>query len=174
MEFYLQACASAKGIIPDRYKGSEGLNYCKKEKTKDDEGKDVYNLMNITTELSTTGYIFFTSLFLDGQQINRFLEDMEQSAYCFEILGKRSEYRLLNPGSLIHLNWTTDKKQFLYARDVYTYWRVRGHRDNIIEEHSLDDKEEYYSMLEYLKRCPKERLNWLEWNFTEKMIKTEQ
>jgi len=168
LEFYLQACASAKGIIPDRYKGSEGLNYCKKEKTKDDEGKDVYNLMNITTELSTTGYIFFASLFLDGQQINRFLEDMEQSAYCFEILGKRSEYRLLNPGKPYPPELTTDKKQFLYARDVYTYWRVRGHRDNIIEEHSLDDKEEYYSMLEYLKRCPKERLELVGVELTEK------
>lgn len=158
LEFYLQACATSTGKIPDRYKGSEGLNYCLKEKVMDDEDIEIYNITGLTTELSITGYMFFTCLFLDGQQINSFLEDMEQSVYSFDMLGKRSEFRLNHPREQYPEELTEKKKQFLYARDVYTYWRVRGHRDNIIEEHSLDEKEDYYSMLEYLKRCPKERL----------------
>lgn len=57
-------------------------------------------------------------------------------------------FRLTNPKEAYPDELTKKTKGFLYARDVYVYWRVRGHRDNIFEEHSLDDKEAYYSMLE--------------------------
>lgn len=158
LELYLRACGSTEVEIPQMYKGSEGLYVCDKDPKSEPEP---FKVICITNEFSITGYVFYTCMFLDGQQINSFMEAMEQSNYKFDELEKRRMFRLTNPKEAYPDELTKKTKGFLYARDVYVNWRVRGHRDNVFEEHSLDDKEAYYSMLEYLKRCPKERMELL-------------
>jgi len=127
-----------------------------------------YKVIKITSEFTITGFVFYICLFLDGQQINEFLEAMEQSVYNFDELADRQNFRLTHPKVKYPESLSKKIKDFFYARDVYTYWRVRGHRDNILEDKTLDDKEDYYSLLEYLKRCPKERLELVEESPTDK------
>jgi hypothetical protein len=148
LELYMRACSESKTNIPERYSNSNGINFSKKDKE-----SETYT---ITNELSITGIIFFTCLFLDGGQINAFLEGMEQCIYTFDELNKRLKFRMEHPDEPYPDDLTKEKKHFLYARDVYRYWQVRGHRSNIIQDSTLDEKEACFSMLEYLKRCPKE------------------
>ena len=153
LELYLQACAEAKTNIPDRYKGSAGIN-CVELKI----NKDADAITQVLPKLSFTGVVFFTCLFLDGGQINNFLESMEQSCYTFDELNARMEARkncLYMPDSEI---FPKKKKDFLYARDVYRYWQLRGRRVSLVSDAAPDEKEACFGMLEYLKRCPKEAM----------------
>jgi len=159
---YVAACSETGVKIPDKYKASEGLFACVKKPEED------YKVIKITSEFTITGFVFYICLFLDGQQINEFLEAMEQSVYNFDELADRQNFRLTHPKVKYPESLSKKIKDFFYARDVYTYWRVRGHRDNILEDKTLDEKEDYYSLLEYLKRCPKERLELVEESPTDK------
>ncbi|MDR0567170.1 MAG: hypothetical protein LBG47_09085 [Prevotellaceae bacterium] len=150
---YLQACAEPKTNIPERYKGSAGINLVEMEIS---EG--VYTVKKVTPRLSLTGAVFFTCLFLNGGQIGDFLESMEQSCYTFEELNARMEYRK-NCSLMQHSeNPVKKEKDFLYARDVYKYWKLRGHRAAAVSDAALDKKEACFGMLEYLKRCPEEAM----------------
>lgn len=154
IELYLQACAESKTKIPDHYKSTKGINFVKMEKNAVGD----YVVKEITKEMSITGIVFYTCLFLDGRQINDFLESMEQSCYTFEELNARMEHRKKYPYMPYPENLEPKTKHFLYARDVYKYWQLRGHRANIAGDTALDEKEDCFGMLEYLKRCPQETL----------------
>lgn len=153
LELYLQACAESGVKIPDRYKGTEGINIVRKNKN-----GDVYTIEKIIRQLSLTGTLFYTCLFLDGRQINDFLESMEQSNYTYAELNARAEHRKNYPDTPYPDDLSKKKKDFLYARDVYGYWQLRGRRTNITADAILGEKEACFGMLEYLKRCPKETL----------------
>ncbi|MDR0582127.1 MAG: hypothetical protein LBG31_04090 [Prevotellaceae bacterium] len=159
LELYLQACAESKTKIPDHYKSTEGINLVIKNKT-----DDVYTIEKVTQEMSFTGIVFYACLFLDGRQINDFLESMEQSNYSFDELNARMEHRKKHPYMRYPDNLTSKTKHFLYARDVYKYWQLRGHRATITVDASLEAKEQCFGILEYLKRCPKEALELSGWN----------
>ncbi|MDR2814445.1 MAG: hypothetical protein LBB79_07335, partial [Prevotellaceae bacterium] len=154
LELYLQACAECKAKIPERYKGTEGVNVVKKEKKSD----GTYAITEVTAALSLTGTVFYACLFLDGRQINDFLESMEQSSFTFEALNKRMEHRHNHPEWPYPDELSNKKKDFFYARDVYRHWKLRGHRASFAVSAELEDKEVCFGMLEYLKRCPKEAL----------------
>jgi hypothetical protein len=153
LDMYVLACAESKTIIPDHYKNTEGINFIRKKKNGNE-----YTVEEITKQLSLTGTLFYACLFLDGRQINDFLESMEQSNYTFEELNARMEHRKKYPDTPYPENLFEKKKYFLYARDVYKYWQLRGHRTNITVNADLNEKEICFSILEYLKRCPKETL----------------
>lgn len=148
-ELYLKACANSKTSVPEKYKGLKGI--FKSERTQDKEEK-------LIPELSLTGTVFFCCLFLEGGQISSFLELMEQSNYTFEELNKRTEFRLDNPKAQYPENLRKQQKDFFYARDVYNYWKVRGHRSHLLEDKDEYEKIEFFARLEYLKRCPREYL----------------
>ncbi|MDR0566241.1 MAG: hypothetical protein LBG47_04280 [Prevotellaceae bacterium] len=150
---YMQACAESKTYIPEKYKGSAGINRVAMEIS-----EDVYTMTKVIPKLSLTGAVFFTCLFLDGGQINNFLESLEQSCYTVEELYAQTENLkswLLMPYSE---NPAGKGKDFLYARDVYKYWQLRGRRAAVISDAALDEKEACIDMFEYLKRCPREAL----------------
>jgi hypothetical protein len=161
LELYLQACADITTKIPERYKGTEGINLTKKRKDSKD-GKDVYTIEEISTTLTITGTVFYACLFLDGGQVNNFLESMEQSCYTFEQLNARLEHRKKYPDEKYKEELIEPKKDFFYARDMYKYWQVRGHRASITVDAALDEKEACFGILEYLKRCPQEALPLLD------------
>ncbi|MDR2804362.1 MAG: hypothetical protein LBB85_01785 [Dysgonamonadaceae bacterium] len=157
IELYLQACAESATKIPEHYKSTKGINFVIMEENAIGD----YEIKEVTKELSITGVIFYTCLFLDGRQINDFLESMEQSCYTFEELNARMDHRKNHPDTPYPDNLTAKKKHFLYARDVYKYWQLRGHRANIAVDTVFEEKEKCFSMLEYLKRCPIETLELL-------------
>jgi hypothetical protein len=154
VDLYLQACAECTTSIPNRYKGTAGVNRVKTEKNAAGD----YDVKEVTPTLSLTGTVFYACLFLDGGQINNFLESMEQSSYTIEELNDRMEHRKNRPDAPYPENLSRRRRDFLYARDVYKHWQLRGHRTSITTDAALDEKEDCFGMLEYLKRCPREAL----------------
>ncbi|TAJ13581.1 hypothetical protein DMA11_08455 [Marinilabiliaceae bacterium JC017] len=183
IRLYNEATLSTAKKIPPKYTGQRALFYFKTSYNGSVElelpqGKKLKG--DYTHHLTYTGYLFVTSLFLTQQEVNDFLTAMEQAPFSFEKLKERQAWReqfpdMRNPDLLKkqkerqawrerfpdkeypkHLK--TERKHFFYARDVYTHFAIRGHRDTLTIDNEDLKKEKAFSLLEYLKRCPRERL----------------
>ena len=155
LDLYMQACAESKVKIPGGYRGAKGVNVSVVEMGENVNGG--YGAVEVN-KLSLTGTLFYACLFLDGGQVTGFLESMEQSSCDAKVLHERLKWRKNYPNVPYPKCFTNNKNRFLYARDVYRYWQLRRHGASFAVDEALSKKEACFSMLEYLKSCPKETL----------------
>lgn len=140
---YLEAVHHAKNRIPDKY-NTIGCLY------KENNGKEHF---------SFTAQVFIICLFLEKGSVNNFLEEIEIEHLPVASEEERAAFRLrANPGDPYPEHLRAPLKKILYARDVYSYWAMRGHRSYLPVTTNSLYKEKYFSILEYLKRIPNERL----------------
>ena len=160
-ELYNLATMESNVNLPEKYARELGLLFLERNNVgkvwyKDKNDQDVRG--ELTDKLSLTGQIFIISLFLNRHEVNDFLTDLEQGLYEFDEIKKRQEYKELHPNEEYPPELRNAGKPFLFARDVYTCFAIRGHRDTLKTTDEAYYKEKAFSLLEYLKRCPGERL----------------
>ncbi|MCT4639557.1 MAG: hypothetical protein N4A72_17765 [Bacteroidales bacterium] len=109
-------------------------------------------------KFTLTGYIFYISLFLLKHEVSDFLNALEQSVYTFNKIKERQQFRDTNPKKQYPEELVNKRKHFLYARNVYTQFAIRGHIDTLFNSSEYITRERALSVMEYLKRCPAERL----------------
>lgn len=142
-QLYLEAVHHAKNRIPDKYQNTGCL----------------YRIYKEQEYFSFTAQVFIICLFLEKGMVNDFLEALEIEHLPEASEEERAAFRLrANPGDPYPEHLRSSFKKILYARDVYTYWAVRGHRSYLPVTFDSIYKEKYFSILEYLKRIPGERL----------------
>jgi len=161
LELYQISCSNTNREIPERYKGERGLFHLKTSKHRKitfevPNGKTTRD--NYTKQFDFTGYIFFISLFLMKHEVNDFLHSLEQSYFDFDDIKNRQVFKERFPDIEFPEYLRSSKKDFLFGREVYTEFAIRGHKDTINTMNESYFKEQAFSIFEYLKRCPPERL----------------
>ncbi len=72
---------------------------------------------------------------------------------------QRKQWRENHPIKAYPKELRLKKKHFLYARQVYTRFAIRGHRDTETMADEYQHRQKAFELFEYLKRCPIERLS---------------
>lgn len=165
LELYEESLLNSKAkMIPFKYHSSNGLFYIYTPKPEPDKDKKTYrqkpkhNKIEGQTYFTLTAEAFIISLFLDKGQVNEFIEALEIDHLPFGSEKDRAEFKQQSaPGEQYPAELRPEKKLFLYARDIYTFWAVRGHTTHFALSTDSVDKEKYFAILEYLKRMPQER-----------------
>ena len=150
--FYLEALVHCKTHVPQKYANALALY-------RSVELQDPKDSKKTKRYLSLTGYVFIICLFLNKDDVNAFLEAIEQAHFSdFNVQEKREEYRYRHPREEFPEKFRVPVKLMLYARQVYTHWANRGHRSYLPLSEGYEQKEICFSILEYLKRMPQDRL----------------
>ncbi|MFV0544889.1 MAG: hypothetical protein ACK5ND_01580 [Bacteroides sp.] len=112
-----------------------------------------------TLRFSTTGKVFLLSLFLHKDDVSDFVEALEIDHLTDKAQKDRETLKPYAKQGIPYPEELRPRyKLMLYARDVYTYWANRGHRSYLTLADTFVEKEKCFSILEYLKRIPSERL----------------
>ncbi|MDR2408810.1 MAG: hypothetical protein LBE13_11970 [Bacteroidales bacterium] len=105
-------------------------------------------------ELTLTGIVFYTTLFLRTQDISAFLGLLMQMD---TLRNNRQKYKNRYSDTPDIKYSKVKNRHFLCQNTIYTYWTVRKKNVSVMDK-KLKDQIRFFELMDYLKKCPLERV----------------
>lgn len=127
--------------------------------------KDIFEQSEEEYYLTFTGIVFYITLFLRIQDINAFLGLLIQAVVQRDDRGGkivhdcRQRFKNRHPDSIKpFLGYLQVRnKDFLYKNEVYLHWAIRGFLGSSSDK-KVKDQIRFFELMNYLKKCPLERV----------------